>query len=40
MIGKDRPAARRLDETREFFAFMQEELPAMLRRWEERRASR
>jgi DNA-binding transcriptional regulator GbsR (MarR family) len=40
LLGPDRPAARRLDETREFFAFMQEELPGMLRRWEERRASR
>jgi DNA-binding transcriptional regulator GbsR (MarR family) len=40
MIGRDRPAARRLDETRAFFAFMQEELPGMLRRWEERRARR
>jgi DNA-binding transcriptional regulator GbsR (MarR family) len=40
LLGTDRPAARRIDETREFFAFMQEELPAMLRRWEERRSSR
>jgi DNA-binding transcriptional regulator GbsR (MarR family) len=38
LIGADRPAGRRLQETREFFAFMQEELPAMLRRWEERRS--
>jgi hypothetical protein len=38
--GGDRPAARRLDETREFFAVMQAELPALLRRWEERRSSR
>jgi DNA-binding transcriptional regulator GbsR (MarR family) len=40
LLGAERPAGRRLQETREFFAFMQEELPAMLRRWEERRASR
>jgi DNA-binding transcriptional regulator GbsR (MarR family) len=38
LIGADRPAGRRLQETREFFAFLQEELPEMLRRWEERRA--
>jgi DNA-binding transcriptional regulator GbsR (MarR family) len=37
LLGTDRPAGRRLQETREFFAFMQEELPEMLRRWEERR---
>ena len=29
------PPGRRLAETREFFAFMQAELPEMLRRWEE-----
>jgi DNA-binding transcriptional regulator GbsR (MarR family) len=40
LLGTDRPAGRRLQETREFFAFMQAELPEMLRRWEERRASR
>jgi DNA-binding transcriptional regulator GbsR (MarR family) len=36
----DRPAGRRLAETREFFAFLQSEVPGMMRRWEERRASR
>jgi DNA-binding transcriptional regulator GbsR (MarR family) len=40
LLGAERPAGRRLEETREFFAFMQAELPEMLRRWEERRASR
>lgn len=40
LLGTDRPAGRRLAETREFFAFMRAELPEMLRRWEERRASR
>ena len=40
LLGTDRPAGRRLQETREFFAFMQEELPELLRRWEERRANR
>jgi DNA-binding transcriptional regulator GbsR (MarR family) len=38
LLGADSPAGRRLQETREFFAFMQEELPEMLRRWEERRS--
>jgi DNA-binding transcriptional regulator GbsR (MarR family) len=38
LLGADSPAGQRLQETREFFAFMQEELPAMLRRWEERRS--
>jgi hypothetical protein len=34
------PAGRRIDETREFFAFLQEELPAAMQRWRERRAAR
>ncbi len=33
----DRPAGRRLRETAEFFAFMQEELPGLLARWKARR---
>jgi DNA-binding transcriptional regulator GbsR (MarR family) len=40
LLGAERPAGRRLQETREFFAFMQGELPEMLRRWEEQRTSR
>jgi DNA-binding transcriptional regulator GbsR (MarR family) len=32
----DGPAARRLAETRDYFAFMQTELPALIRRWRER----
>lgn len=32
----DRPAGRRMRESQEFFAFVGEELPAMLRRWRER----
>jgi predicted transcriptional regulator len=40
LIGTDRPAGRRIDETREFFAFLQEELPAAMQRWRERRAAR
>jgi DNA-binding transcriptional regulator GbsR (MarR family) len=38
LLGTDRPAGRRLEETREFFAFLQEELPAMMARWRERQA--
>jgi predicted transcriptional regulator len=34
------PAGRRIEETREFFAFLQEELPAMMDRWRERQAKR
>jgi len=37
VLGLDRPAGRRLDETREFFAFLREELPAVIERWRERR---
>ena len=34
------PAGRRIEETREFFAFLREELPAMMERWRERQAKR
>ena len=37
LIGPDRPAGRRLQETRDFFAFFRAELPELLERW---RASR
>ena len=33
-------AGQRIEETREFFAFLQEELPAMMDRWRERQAKR
>lgn len=36
-IGPDRPAGRRLAETRDFFAFMHAELPGLLQRWRERK---
>jgi len=36
LIGPDTPAGRRLQETREFFAFLQEELPALMERWRAR----
>ena len=32
-----RPPGRRLEETREFFAFLREELPALMERWRARR---
>jgi hypothetical protein len=36
-IGADRPGGRRLDESREFFAFLRAEMPEMLERWREHR---
>jgi predicted transcriptional regulator len=39
-LGPDTPAGRRLDETREFFAFLREELPALMQRWRERQPTR
>jgi DNA-binding transcriptional regulator GbsR (MarR family) len=39
LVGTDRPAGRRLAETREFFAFLQSEVPGMIRRWEEHKAA-
>ena len=36
VLGRERPAGRRLAETRDFFAFMQAELPGLLQRWRER----
>jgi DNA-binding transcriptional regulator GbsR (MarR family) len=40
LLGTERPAGRRLEETREFFAFLQSEVPGMIRRWEEHKAER
>jgi hypothetical protein len=40
VLGADRPAGRRLVETREFFAFLQSEVPGMIRRWQEHKAAR
>jgi DNA-binding transcriptional regulator GbsR (MarR family) len=37
LLGTDRPAGRRIKETGEFFAFLREELPAMMERWRARR---
>ena len=39
-VGQDSPAGRRLDETREFFAFYREEVAKIMERWECRRNSR
>jgi DNA-binding transcriptional regulator GbsR (MarR family) len=36
LLGESRPAGRRLRETAEFFAFVQQELPALLERWRAR----
>ena len=40
LLGAERPAGRRLAETREFFAFLQAEVPELLRRWERHKAAR
>ena len=41
-LGPDRPAGRRLADTRDFFAFMHAELPGLIQRWRDglRRAPR
>jgi DNA-binding transcriptional regulator GbsR (MarR family) len=40
LLGTERPAGRRLDESREFFAFIQGEVAGIVQRWQERRAAR
>jgi DNA-binding transcriptional regulator GbsR (MarR family) len=35
LLGADSPAGRRLASTRDFFAFMHEQLPGLLKRWQE-----
>jgi DNA-binding transcriptional regulator GbsR (MarR family) len=40
LLGTDRPAGRRIAETGEFFAFLREELPAVMERWRTRHHSR
>jgi len=37
-VGPDTPAGARLAETREFFAFLQKEMPALVERWQEYRS--
>lgn len=39
-VGRDGPAGRRLDETREFFAFYREEVAKIMERWERKRSAR
>jgi predicted transcriptional regulator len=38
-LGRDTPAGARLAESADFFAFLREEMPAMLERWRYRRAA-
>jgi DNA-binding transcriptional regulator GbsR (MarR family) len=37
-VGADTPAGARLAETQEFFAFLQQEMPALVERWQEYRS--
>jgi DNA-binding transcriptional regulator GbsR (MarR family) len=37
-VGPHTPAGARLAETREFFAFLQKEMPALVERWQEYRS--
>jgi hypothetical protein len=39
VVGPHRPGGRRLAESADFFAFLQEELPKLLDRWQERRSA-
>ncbi|GAA3488191.1 MULTISPECIES: GbsR/MarR family transcriptional regulator [Streptomyces] len=38
LLGPDTPAGRRIAESAEFFAFVQEEIPLMMERWRAQRA--
>lgn len=38
-LGVDRPGGRRLEETREFFAFLRADLPQTMERWQAHRRS-
>jgi DNA-binding transcriptional regulator GbsR (MarR family) len=40
LLGTERPAGRRLEETRDFFVFLREELPAVMQRWQDHKAAR
>jgi DNA-binding transcriptional regulator GbsR (MarR family) len=40
LLGTDSPAGRRLEESRDFFAFLQEEVEGIVERWQARRATR
>jgi DNA-binding transcriptional regulator GbsR (MarR family) len=39
-VGRKSPAGRRLEETREFFAFYRDEIAGIMERWEKKRKSR
>jgi DNA-binding transcriptional regulator GbsR (MarR family) len=39
MVGASGPAGRRLEESREFFAFLHDEAAGMMERWRQRRGS-
>lgn len=38
VLGKDTPAGRRLEKSREFFEFLQGEVEGIVKRWQKRRA--
>jgi DNA-binding transcriptional regulator GbsR (MarR family) len=40
LLGAEGPAGRRMEESREFFAFLREELSALIERWQRRRVAR
>jgi DNA-binding transcriptional regulator GbsR (MarR family) len=40
LLGPDTPAGRRLQESHEYFVFLEEELNAIAERWRQRKASR
>ena len=39
VVGPDRPGGRRLAETRDFFAFLRAEMPGLIERWREHKAT-
>jgi hypothetical protein len=39
VVGADAPAVRRLAESREFFAFLHDEMVQMMERWRQRKRS-
>src|SRR5215218_1775150 len=38
VVGADTPAGKRLEETRRFYEFVHEELPALMEKWRKRRS--
>jgi DNA-binding transcriptional regulator GbsR (MarR family) len=39
LLGTERPAGRRIDETRRFFAFIRDEVPALMQRWRDEKGA-